>query len=145
MLCFCFFTPCQNPAGAQQEMHPFHAPLCRECLGSEHARDPRSSNPSQSVRVGIIYYIFPLFIFFFGVLMLTSCVGRQSHARWPRFRGVGATELLFGLMLIPSAFPKISLLFGKSWFPAYALLIRAKPLPADRIKQKSKNASCRRE
>lgn len=49
------------------------------------------------------------------------------------------SELLLRILLILLVFLKISLLFGKSWFPAYARLVRAKAVPADQIRQKNKN------
>lgn len=80
--------------------------------------------------------------------MQTSCVEKQSHIWWFRFlpscfgrvraEHVPQSELLFRILLMPTAFWKINLLFGKNWFPAYALLVRTKSVPASKIRQKNK-------
>lgn len=83
--------PMLKSSGDPEMRCAFHMPLSRAFLASKHARDPSSSNPSQSVRVGITFFMqrvrITFFSLFFCVLffMLTSCVEKQSHVQWFRF------------------------------------------------------------
>lgn len=51
----------------------FHMPLCKAFLASNHAHDPSSSNPSQSVRGGIRFFFPCYFVWFFFFFWWCLC------------------------------------------------------------------------